>query len=319
MPKFRDEPRVPDTATVGPGGVGHIPHIGVPITVITTETERNGPDGYLGTNNLGDHICWVRFLTPLLKRSTSTVSLEVDPRIARLLSRSFPRVIVTKWTDEPWQAPWIPLSQLQTALGIPELDAPAPPYLHADPARVAHYRRLIPPGAVGLCWFAGTGEAKSIPLEQMRPIYERFPCVSLQGGHWRDELSGTPVLDLLEDGVCWSSPDWSEGCAAIITNCRAVVTVHTSVMHLAGALGVDTHMAFVPPPSPAPPRGKFGRHGVPLKPTYWRPMRKIPGEPPAGWNGSWAPMYPTVTGYVGEPGADWGRGVIARIAAALAA
>ena len=222
-----------------------------------------------------------------------------------LLSRSFPNVHVTKWTDEPWQPPWIPLSQLQSVLGIADCDAPAPPYLCPDPDRVAHYRKLIPPGSIGLCWAAGTDEMKSIPLELMRPIFERFPCVSLQGGHWRNELSGTPVLDLLPPaGVCWASPDWSDGAAAIVC-CRAVVTVHTSVMHFAGALGIETHMAFVPPP---------------LKPTHLRPMRKIPGSPPAGWDGSWAPMYPTVTGYVG--GAQvrhWRRGVIARIAAALAA
>ena len=169
------------------------------------------------------------------------------------------------WTRQspPWALPWVPLFKLQAALGIEDLDAPAPPYLRADPARIAHYRRLIPPDTVGLCW-AGLDDGTAMPLEHMRKIFERFPCVSLQGGHQRREMAGTPLIDVLPAGACRANPNWSED-AAVVSCCLAVVTVYTSVMHLEGALGVPAHLCLLPQRSEAGAGARGGRGGASAK------------------------------------------------------
>jgi hypothetical protein len=140
-------------------------------------------------------------------------------------------------------------------------------YLHADPARVAHYRERIPPGAIGLCWASGRYEnanslrmqpIKSMPLADLEPIWSRYPTVSLQVGQDRAEIAGTPVLDVLPD-----RPGWDET-AALIMACRCVVAVDTAVVHCGGGLGAPVHLLLHNEPNPY-----FGVRGV-ASPWYSR-------------------------------------------------
>ena len=115
-------------------------------------------------------------------------------------------------------------------------------------------------------------------LRDMEPIYSRHPCVSLQVGRERQQLSDAPVVDVLP-----ANPDWAET-AALIMALRAVVCVDTAVAHLSGGLGADVHLA------------------CPRKRTlYWRV------------NGIDSPWYPSVRVYQGH---NWSA-VVERIAAAL--
>jgi hypothetical protein len=168
---------------------------------------------------------------------------------------------------------------------------PDKPYLRAAPGRIEYYRRRVPLDTIGLCWASGLPPGasawvrrvqpiKSMPLSAMAPIYERFPCVSLQVGQDRTQLSGTPVLDGLP-----ARPDWSET-AALIMACRAIVCVDTAVAHCAGGLGAPVHLLM---------------HN---EPTAYFCVRGVA-----------SPWYPHFRVYRGK-GSDWSEAV-ARIAAAL--
>jgi hypothetical protein len=246
---------------------------------------------------LGDNLCWSRFLGPLCLR-TKGVTLECDARLVPLMRYSFPDVAVMALEAQPRFAAWTPLRYLQVALEINDNDAPRVPYLRANPDRVDHYRRLVPSGAIGIAWCSPVAGGPFMPFAEMLPLVERFSCVSLQGGGPRVEIARTAVLDLLPCGASFLQPDFAEA-AALISALRAVVTVDTCVMHLAGALGVAAHMCLRP-------QGERRR------------VRRIPGSPEiARWNGWWGPMYPSVCGYVSQ--GEWGRDCIAHVAAALAA
>ena len=71
-------------------------------------------------------------------------------------------------------------------------------------------------------------------LADLRLIWSRFPCISLQVGAERQQVSGTPVLDVLPP-----DPDWDDT-AALVAVLRCVVTVDTGTAHLAGAMGART-------------------------------------------------------------------------------
>ena len=168
---------------------------------------------------------------------------------------------------------------------------PDKPYLRAAPGRIEYYRRRVPADAVGLCWASGLPAGasawirrvqpiKSVPLSAMAPIYERFPCVSLQVGRDRAQIAGTSVLDVLPP-----NPDWAET-AALVMALRCIVCVDTGVAHLAGGLGAPVHLLM--------------HH----EPTAYFCVRGVP-----------SPWYPHIKVYRGK-GADWSDAV-ARITDAL--
>ena len=238
------------------------------------------PGGY------GDILCWSRFLPLFVERNGNSVSFHALPDMVTLFQRSFPGVAIVVgprgW--EHWQV-CAHVHSLQEAFRIEDADIP---YLRPDPLRVGHYTRRVPANVIGLCWASGRGdlaEIKSMTLEDMRPIWSRFPCVSLQVGEARAQVRATTVLDVLPAGY----PNWDEA-AALTVCCRAVVSVDSAIAHLAGGLGVATH--------------------IPI-----RRVGYIPGAPRA-LNGSWAPGYPRSFGYLAATG-EWAL-AIERIAAALA-
>ena len=203
----------------------------------------------------GDNLCLIRYLNLLVDRGYD-VCYETDPSLLDLCVRSFPKVeVIPKTPDWPG------------ALGLKDFDYHCPvgslpaafstdldtvpwygPYLKPDQKLVERYRKVVPPHAIGLCWSAGIregvwmeryGKNKSMWLYDMRPIFSKRHCVSLQVGPERSELGGHGhILDLLP-----REPTWDDT-AALVSCLDAVVTVDTGVAHLAGALGVPVHLAM---------------------------------------------------------------------------
>jgi hypothetical protein len=260
-----------------------------------------------GTSSRGDVICMVRYL-PLLRRRGYGIGFRCLHRgLARLLDYSFAdEQMIPEYSFDGEPAPVLGPSYHIDMMDLPAAFngavprpvrrtekkkppyCPPKPYLRADPERVDFYRSRLPPNTVGVCWASGFHPAggvvdpaiKSMALRDMAPIWERFPCVSLQVGRDRLQVAGTPVLDVLP-----ASPDWFET-AALVKALRCVVAVDTGVSHLAGALGVPLHLALHPEPQ-----------------LYWC----TPGYGDSPW-------YRGVRVYRSR--GDWAP-VIARIAAAL--
>lgn len=130
------------------------------------------------------------------------------------------------------------------------------PYIFADEYRVGLWRErleALPPGPlIGLCW-AGMNRDKSpaassidarrsMQLQQFRPLtmLKGISWVSLQMGPAAQQLTSPPTGMLCGDWTC-DLYDFYDT-AALIECLDLVITVDTSVAHVAGALGKPVWM-----------------------------------------------------------------------------
>ncbi|MTJ82605.1 MAG: tetratricopeptide repeat protein [Telmatospirillum sp.] len=170
------------------------------------------------------------------------------------------------------------------------------PYLRADPEAVAAWRDRIAalPGLkAGLVWSGdprphdrrahATDRRRSLRLEQMRPILDcaGVSFVSLQKGAAAGQMEGLPEgrrpVDWME-----AVTDFADT-AAIVANLDLVITVDTSVAHLAGALGKPVWIL-----------SRFAgcwRWLENREDSPWYPNARIFGQPARG---SWAPVVQRV-------------------------
>ncbi len=199
----------------------------------------------------GDMLQFCRYLPPLAARGARVV-LAVPPELRRLLS-ALPGVAATvPMTGEAPAYDWhCPVTSLPRVFGTTLETIPAAvPYLAADPALVAAWAARLPQGPgvrVGLVWagqarpwlpgFVTVNARRSASLAQFAPFgaVEGVRLVSLQAGAPAGEARLPPGGLALVDPMP-SVADFADT-AAIIANLDLVVSVDTSVVHLAGALG----------------------------------------------------------------------------------
>jgi len=193
----------------------------------------------------GDALQFVRFV-PLVKECGGTVWLECRASLLPLLA-SVPGVdrLIEYETELPEFDVHAPLMSLPGILGTRLNTVPAAvPYLRADPARVAQWRRRLGPRSglrVGIAWQGNPGKPgdqfRSIPLAQFAPL-ARLPGVrlfGLQKGPGREQVETLadrfPLTDLGDE------LDTFADTAAILANLDLVVCMDSALAHCAGALG----------------------------------------------------------------------------------
>jgi tetratricopeptide (TPR) repeat protein len=209
----------------------------------------------LADEGIGDEIMYASCLQDAAKR-VGQVIVECEPRLTRLFSRSFPQVKVVgteRQNDSSWlkglpQPDWqVPASELPALFRRSDSDFPVHDgYISAEPERVAFWRsRLMENhGAkwkVGISWRGGTvktrGRARTMSPQSWRPILdqENIAFVNLQYGRYEEELAALNRLGCqrVHD---YPQADFDET-AALVASLDLVVTVCTTVVHLAGALG----------------------------------------------------------------------------------
>ena len=259
----------------------------------------------------GDNLCMARYLGVLLDQGYQ-VRYETEPEMVSLMARSFPEVeVVPKALDYPGAIgikPFdyhVPVGSLPNVLQTDLDTVPWPgPYLVPDPDLVEHYRKLLgsdPVMKIGICWSSGIrdgvwikeyGLRKSMSLAQMFPIMQGSPhrFVSLQVGPERAEARAFHnVLDVLPERPTWDDT------AALIANLDLVITVDTSISHLAGAMGMPVWVLMHTEGS-------------------WHWMAERPNSP---WNER-SPWYPSARLFRQQEPHQW-DGVISDIRAALGA
>ena len=226
---------------------------------------------------LGDTIQLSRFL-PLLAARGARVVLACDTRLIPLL-RTMPGVAaaIPRGSEPPPYDAWIDQMSLPRLFGLTPTTIPgAAGYLSADPARVAAWRAALPPGRkVGVVWAGNPAHSndrrRSLPPEQLaRLLAAPARFVSLQVGPRAAERR--TLVDL--------SPrlgDYAET-AALVATLDLVVTVDTSVAHLAGALGVETWVML---PFAPDWRWILGRDDSP----WYSSVRLFRQERPGAWGG----------------------------------
>ncbi|MBF0247548.1 MAG: tetratricopeptide repeat protein [Alphaproteobacteria bacterium] len=240
----------------------------------------------------GDAIQFVRFAA-LAARRGARVVLEAPKALHALFCgvEGVDALIAPGDAPPPFDV-HAALLDLPMILGIsPETFPPFEAYLHADPARVEAWAARIPDdGArrVGVVW-AGNPDHRndrnrSIAVERLLPLSKRdgVRLYSLQVGRDGEALEGMMDLAPLLTG-------YGETAAALM-HLDLVITVDTSVAHLAGAMGRDAWTLIASPPDW---RWMLGRDDTPWYPT----MRLFRQTDPGGWDGVLARVADALTGW----------------------
>jgi tetratricopeptide (TPR) repeat protein len=200
---------------------------------------------------LGDTLQFVRY-APLVAERGGRVILEVQPRLVRLL-RGLQGVSQVVARGEPlpdftWQCP---LMSLPLAFGTTMDTIPLRiPYVRANPAEAQEMRgRWAGEGLrVGIAWAGNpqhrSDEQRSMPLRALLPLAELpgVQWISLQKGPACAQMRALdrqfPLLDASS-----SCRDFAET-AALAATLDLVISVDTSVAHLAGAMGIPVRVAL---------------------------------------------------------------------------
>jgi hypothetical protein len=193
----------------------------------------------------GDTIQFVRY-AKLCKERAEKVSVLCPKELIALL-KSCPFVdAASDAVDDGDFDQQISIMSLPHLFGTTLDTVPAPiPYLFADDALAAKWASRIDGTRfnVGLVWaanfrrgqprFGGIDQRRSVSLSTLRPILEvpKIDFYSLQKGEFAKEATGTNVRDFMDEVT-----DFAET-AALIKYLDLVISVDTSVAHLAGALG----------------------------------------------------------------------------------
>jgi len=193
---------------------------------------------------LGDTLQFVRYV-PLIAARGGQVILEVQPRLKRLFSGIEGACQVLSrgesLPDFTWQYPMVSLP-LAFATEMGTIPAKTP-YIYPNPALSETWRQRLQGDTlrIGLAWAGSPGHGgdrwRSIPLAQIAPLtnLEGATFYSLQMGHAAEQVKQSqppPRLVDLQD----EQEDFADT-AAIVANLDLVISVDTSVAHLAGALG----------------------------------------------------------------------------------
>jgi len=195
---------------------------------------------------MGDTIHFARYL-PLIAARGGKVILECQPPLAPLLRNlaGVEQIISAGQAPPPFDLSCpmmsLPLNFKTTLQTIPA----EVPYLHADPERVSWWAGKFSPNAgrprIGLVW-SGNPDNKndlkrSIPLAKFAALSRKTSAdfFSLQLGpgarQTQSPASGFQLIDHTAD-----LRDFGET-AAMMAHLDLVISVDTSVAHLAGALG----------------------------------------------------------------------------------
>ena len=263
-----------------------------------TDRHRSGKPRWDGTlfegqrlfvhyeQGLGDNIQFVRYLPMVKARGGKVIFETLKPLIG--LFKGFP------WIDalveyRPNQQSSVAFDVYTSLLDMPNLFGTTPetapadvPYIHADPAKVRYWRnKLAGPGfRVGIVWAGspehGNDRYRSCKLECFAPLakIDDVQLFALQKGeaiHQIDELAGIIPIVRLSDEF----EDFTDTAAAI-ENLDLVISVDTSVLHLAGAMGKPTWALL--PYSPEW-RWMLNREDSPWYPT----MRLFRQKERSGW------------------------------------
>lgn len=199
---------------------------------------------------LGDAIHFVRYL-PRVKELGGRIVLRCGPPLFRLFESmpAIDRMVSRRDESKPRRLEYdlqVPLATLPSIFGT-ELDSiPADvPYLAVDDSLVSRWAARVPRDRfnVGLVWEGnrdqGENKMRSCTLNDFAPL-ARVPGVrfySLQVGPASEQARTPPEgMDLVD--LTGELYDMAET-AALLKNLDLVVTIDTSVAHLAGALGHD--------------------------------------------------------------------------------
>ncbi len=212
-----------------------------------------------GEQGIGDEIAFASILPDVIKTQKSVV-LDAHKKLAGLFARSFPGIeVYGTRMDEAGEKTWREGRTFDAHCLIGSLalhkrkrdsDFPGTPFLVADHERRIQWRALLdtlPGKKVGIAWTGGWKntfkERRSLSLNRLLPILktEGISWVSLQYQDPTEEIeqfhkeTGIKIHHWKRGG---ESEDYEDQ-AALVSELDLVISVTTSVIHLAGGLGKE--------------------------------------------------------------------------------
>lgn len=256
----------------------------------------------LAEQGLGDQVMFASCLPDLLALGPRKVWLEAIARVAPTLARSFPgcEVIATKQGKQlDWVRPlqgvdyFVPLGDLprffrRSVGAFPVHEG----YLHADPARVAHWRdtlaQLGPRPKIGVSWRGGLEGTRRVlrtmDSAMLAPLAAAIDAdwVCLQYGKVDDDLALARQAGL--DLHYWpESISNLDEFAALVSTLDLVITVCNTTVHYAGAVAAPTWILA--------PEVPEWRYGLRTKSLPWYPSTRVFRQHALG---EWGPLLEQV-------------------------
>ena len=203
---------------------------------------------------LGDMLHMARYLPMVLARAGTPpgrVVLAVARPLVRLLSL-WPAVQVIEAQVNGTGDPLPPFDVQCPAMSLPLVFGTTPqnipaavPYLRADPARTAHWRRRVgelPGLRVGIVW-AGNPQDRRMDRRRSIPLDRLAMLTGITGVSFVSLQKDVPAAVLQASALGRELHDWTgelqdfAETACLIEALDLVIGVDTAVVHLAGALG----------------------------------------------------------------------------------
>lgn len=234
-----------------------------------------------GEQGVGDEVMFASCL-PFVK--AGHVTLEVHPKVAALMQKSFPDFDVVDSEFPGEYDAKVPIGSLVGRYGFN-----TNPFLSPDPWRVQFYRdelkKLGPGPHLAIAWSGGTKvtrvEDRSILLRDMKPFLDAYTCVSVQHQNEHDDAIRQQLEnDRVEAGL-HKINDESTGRdlheqAALMCAVDAVVTVQQTAVHVAGGCGVKTFAIIG-----SHPHWRYGIEGDSL--PFYSGVRLFRRKPDGDW------------------------------------
>jgi len=211
-----------------------------------------------GEQGIGDEISFASCIKDVVRDSKS-VTIECDTRLERLFQRSFPTCEVHgtryKKVDPAWRLAkkydaHCLMGRLPMFYRNKDSDFHGEPYLIPDEQKVVQWKALLeslgPKPRIGISWTGGlkhTGQKKrSVTLDTYAPLFKAVDA------HWISLQYKEPEVKEAEEkyGVKIHDWDWATRVAdydqavALISQLDLVISVCTTAVHAAGALGIET-------------------------------------------------------------------------------
>ncbi|WP_042296950.1 tetratricopeptide repeat protein [Paraburkholderia bannensis] len=240
---------------------------------------------------VGDQIQFVRY-AGLMAAMGAHVDAWVAPELASLVATvpGVARVLDAAPSDEAIAANyeyWCDVMSLPLKFPGQPIYA-ATPYMHADTAQAAAWRKRVAalsPGGrrrIGLVW-AGNPRHHFDAFRSV-PVTALLPLAALDGSAWFAIQKGPGATQLADVAGRWPlhaiGDDLHDfaATAALIENLDLVITVDTSVAHLAGALGKPVWVLLAAQPD--------WRWGMGRADSVWYPSARVFRQTTLGdWSG----------------------------------
>lgn len=243
---------------------------------------------------LGDTLQFIRYARTLKKQGATIIAAVQDPLIPLLSQCPYLDTVISLWAPFPHYDVHAPLLTLPLIMNTTEETIPSAhqPYLYAQSDLIDYWHTKLAHDKnfkIGLCWQGNASyqhrflkavvAAKSIPINVLEPL-STIPGISFYS---LQKINGTEQLNTLPSHFQIISFDDNfdqehgrfMDTTALIKNLNLIITVDTSIAHLAGALGAHVWLLL---PNPPDWRWMLNRSDTPWYPTMQLFRQPEPGN-----------------------------------------